>query len=42
MPTLNRSPLLGLWAKEAARRLGYTKGESEALGRTSAASGSRF
>jgi len=32
MPTLNRFPLLGLWAKEAARRLGYTKGESEALG----------
>ncbi len=32
MPTLNRFPLLGLWAEEAARRLGYTKGESEALG----------
>ncbi len=32
MPTLNRFPLLGLWAKEAARRLGYTKGESESLG----------
>ena len=32
MPTLNRFPLLGLWSKEAARRLGYTKGESEALG----------
>jgi hypothetical protein len=32
MPTLNRFPLLGLWAKEAARRLGYTKAESEALG----------
>ena len=32
MPTLNRFPLLGLWAKGAARRLGYTKDESEALG----------
>ena len=32
MTTLNRFPLLGLWAKEAARRLGYTKGEAEALG----------
>jgi hypothetical protein len=32
MPTLNRFPLLGLWAKEAARRLGYTQGEAEALG----------
>jgi hypothetical protein len=32
MPTLNRFPLLGLWAEEAARRLGYTKGEAEALG----------
>jgi hypothetical protein len=32
MPTLNRFPLLGLWAKEAARRIGYTKAESEALG----------
>jgi hypothetical protein len=32
MPTLNRFPLLGLWAKEAARRLGYTKSEAEALG----------
>jgi hypothetical protein len=32
MPTLNRFPLLGLWAKEAARRLGYTKKESESLG----------
>jgi hypothetical protein len=31
-PTLNRFPLLGLWAKEAARRVGYSKGESEALG----------
>jgi hypothetical protein len=32
MATLNRFPLLGLWAKEAARRLGYTKGEAESLG----------
>jgi hypothetical protein len=32
MPTLNRFPLLGLWAKEAARRLGYSKGDSESLG----------
>ena len=32
MPTLNRFPLLGLWAKEAARRLGHTQGEPEALG----------
>src|SRR5947209_215522 len=32
MPVLNRFPLLGLWAKEAARRLGYTRDEAEALG----------
>jgi hypothetical protein len=32
MPTLNRFPLLALWAKEAARRIGYTVAESEALG----------
>ncbi len=32
MPTLNRFPLLGLWAKEAARRLGYARDEAEALG----------
>jgi hypothetical protein len=32
VPTLNRFPLLGLWAEEAARRLGYTRGEAEALG----------
>jgi hypothetical protein len=32
MPVLNRFPLLGLWAKEAARRLGYTEGEAESLG----------
>jgi hypothetical protein len=32
MTTLNRFPLLGLWAKEAARRVGYKHGEAEALG----------
>jgi hypothetical protein len=32
MPTLNRFPLLGLWAEEAARRLGYTRAEAESLG----------
>lgn len=32
MPTLNRFPLLGLWAREAARRLGHRKDEAEALG----------
>ncbi len=32
MPTLNRFPLLGLWAEEAARRMGYTKAEAESLG----------
>jgi hypothetical protein len=32
MPVLNRFPLLGLWAKEAARRLGYPKDEAESLG----------
>jgi hypothetical protein len=32
MPTLNRFPLLGLWAKEAARRVGYKVSEAEALG----------
>lgn len=32
MPTLNRFPLLGLWAKEAARRLGYRERDAEALG----------
>ena len=32
MPTLNRFPLLGLWAKEAALRLGYTPDEAESLG----------
>jgi hypothetical protein len=32
MPTLNRFPLLGLWAEEAARRLGYRRDEAESLG----------
>ncbi|HVS39869.1 MAG TPA: hypothetical protein VMS17_30200 [Gemmataceae bacterium] len=32
MTTLNRFPLLGLWAEEAARRLGYRKDDAEALG----------
>jgi hypothetical protein len=32
MPTLNRFPLLGLWAREAARRIGYSAPEAEALG----------
>jgi hypothetical protein len=32
MATLNRFPLLGLWAEEAARRLGYTRAEAESLG----------
>ncbi|HEV3262730.1 MAG TPA: hypothetical protein VG013_38195 [Gemmataceae bacterium] len=32
MPTLNRFPLLGLWAEEAARRIGYPKNEAESLG----------
>ena len=32
MPLLNRFPLLGLWAKEAARRLGFRKDEAAALG----------
>jgi hypothetical protein len=32
MTTLNRFPLVGLWAKEAARRLGYTRGQAESLG----------
>jgi hypothetical protein len=30
--TLNRFPLLGLWAKEVARRLGYTVAEAKSLG----------
>ena len=32
MPTLNRFPLLGLWAREAARRMGYSTADAEALG----------
>ena len=32
MPTLNRFPLLGLWAREAARRIGYAAPDAEALG----------
>jgi hypothetical protein len=32
MATLNRFPLLGLWAAEAARRLGYLKDDAEAVG----------
>jgi hypothetical protein len=32
VPTLNRFPLLGLWAREAARRLGYSTPDAEALG----------
>ena len=32
MPTLNRFPLLGLWAREAARRIGYPTPDAEALG----------
>ncbi len=32
MPTLNRFPLLGLWAEEAARRIGFRKDEAESLG----------
>lgn len=32
MTTLNRFPLLGLWAAECARRLGYRKDEAEAVG----------
>jgi hypothetical protein len=32
VPKLNRFPLLGLWAEEAARRLGYRRDEAESLG----------
>ena len=32
MPTLNRFPLLGLWAREAAHRIGYSAPDAEALG----------
>jgi hypothetical protein len=32
MPTLNRFPLLGLWAKEAALHLGYAEADARTLG----------
>ncbi len=32
MPTLNRFPLLGLWAREAALRIGHPPDDAEALG----------
>src|SRR5262249_22313733 len=32
MPSLNRFPLLGLWAREAALRIGYTEEEADTLG----------
>jgi hypothetical protein len=32
MPTLNRFPLLGLWGREAAHRLGYKDSEADTLG----------
>jgi hypothetical protein len=32
VPTLNRFPLLGLWAKEAARRLDYTEADAQTIG----------
>lgn len=32
MPTLNRFPLLGLWAREAALRLGHPEPDAAALG----------
>jgi hypothetical protein len=32
MPSLNRFPLLGLWAREAARRIGYSEVEADTLG----------
>lgn len=32
MPTLNRFPLLGLWAREAALRLGHPEPDAGALG----------
>lgn len=32
MPTLNRFPLLGLWAREAALRLGYNSEDAQSLG----------
>jgi hypothetical protein len=32
MPTLNRFPLLGLWAREAALRIGFPEADADALG----------
>ena len=32
MPNLNRFPLLGLWAREAAHRLGYADHDADTLG----------
>jgi hypothetical protein len=32
MPTLNRFPLLGLWAREAAHRLGYGDADADTIG----------
>jgi hypothetical protein len=32
MPTLNRFPLLGLWAREAAARIGYPAEECDVIG----------
>lgn len=32
MASLNRFPLLGLWAREAARRIGYPEMEADVLG----------
>lgn len=32
MPTLNRFPLLGLWAREAALRIGHPEPDADALG----------
>jgi hypothetical protein len=32
MPSLNRFPLLGLWAREAARRLGHNEADAQTIG----------
>jgi len=32
MPNLNRFPLLGLWAREAAHRLGYKDADADTIG----------
>ncbi len=32
MPSLNRFPLLGLWAREAARRIGYNDEDAQTIG----------